>query len=159
MRKYLAIAVGIAGLAGCSSHIRQDTTPDLSRLGEQIARSICPGPATSVEQVPNQHMSGQIDTLETRTCSAGTSTIYKGQTTSDPTGLEVAASLRVAWPGIPSYLQIGQPVEPALAALGQPDSTSASSASYELGAEGLDTVTIHFANARITSIQWSWFLE
>jgi hypothetical protein len=150
--------IAACALVGCRQ-APQTHQFDLSAVGERIAQVICPGPPTGVEPVENQHISGQVDRLETRECSDGSSTIYVGRTTSDPSGLEVAASVRTHRSELPSHLQIGQSAKRAIAILGQPASVSRDSATYELGEEGLDTATIHFTDDRITSIEWSWSLE
>jgi hypothetical protein len=159
MRNYFAICLVCSGVIGGCTHGPQDASPDLSTLGDHIARTICPGPPKDVERVANRYTPGQVDRLETRECAEGSSTMYVVQTASNPIELAVAASVNAPFAGLPSYLEIGQPIQPALAILGEFQSSAAGSVTYDLGMDGTDTITLLFTKGHITSIQWTWYLD
>lgn len=159
-RHYWIGLVGVCVLSGCA-HEREGAAaaPDLAALGERIARTICPGPATRVEPVPNRHTPGQLDRLETRDCATGSATLYLGGTTSNPAGLAVAASVKVPLVDLPTPVQIGQPIRGAIRVLGRPRSADAGAVTYSLDMESQDTFTLYVANGRITSVQWAWWVD
>lgn len=146
------VALVLAALAGCST-VHERSTLSLHELGDHLARSVCPGPPAKVEPVPNQHVPGQTDRLETRQCAGASSTLYVGSAASDPEGLAVAVEIRAAGLGLPAYLEIGQPIEKAARALGPPQSQTPGSVTYGLGLEGSDTLTVHHLSGRISSVQ------
>lgn len=145
-------------LAGCATNSKVALEP-LDQLGDQLARTLCATSAPNIEPVPNRHVDGQIDRLETRRCSAGRSTLYRGATTSDPDGLPVAVEVVARGIGLPSYLEIGEPIGGALTALGVPHENGPSSVTYSLSMEGTGTATIQHAGGRIASVRWVWDLD
>lgn len=152
-----AAVVALSGvvLLACSTP-REHGVASLADLGERLAHTICPGPPTEVEPVRNQHEPSQMDRLETRRCSAGTSTIYTGRTTSRTDGLPVFLEVRAAAIGLPVHLQIGQPFERAARYLGEPLEERDGSAIYALSWDSDSTVTVHHAAGKVMSLQWSW---
>jgi len=145
-------------LAACST-VRESPTSSLGGLGERLARTICSGSPAKVESVRNWHIPGQTDRLETRQCAAGTSTLYRGQTTSNPDGLAIAVEIVTSGAGLPPYLEIGQPIQRALQRLGVPQEQTPGSATYGLSLESADTITLHQSAGRITSVQWAWMVD
>lgn len=145
-------------LAACSTAV-ESRSDALGKLGERLVRTLCPGPPSEVQPVRNRHLDGQMDRLETRQCSAGSSTLYIGQTTSKPHGLAVMVEVVTAGTGLPPYLEIGQPVQRALQTLGAPQHQAAGSATYDLSLEGNDAITVRHSAGRITSVQWEWVVD
>lgn len=148
----------LGALAACST-VRESPSSSLAELGVRLAGTLCPGPPTQVESVQNLHISGQTDRLETRQCAAGTSTLYVGQTTSKPDGLAVAVEIVTSGKGLPSYLEIGQPIQRAVQALGAPQEQTPGSVTYGLSLEGTATMTLRQSGGRITSVQWAWMVD
>lgn len=153
----LALAACSTGGSTYSDPSRID--PALHELGERLAHSLCAGLPAEVEPVPNRHVPGQVDRLETRDCTAGSSTLYVGQTTSDPRGIAVTVEVRAAGAGLPSHLEIGQPVEKAVRVLGPPRSRTSGTVTYGLGPRERDSVTIHYSAGSIASVQWEWMVD
>lgn len=148
----------VGTLAACSTLVESPSV-SLGELGDRLARTLCPGPPTQVESVPNRHIPGQTDRLETRRCAAGNSTLYIGHTTSNPNGLAVAVEIVKTGAGLPSHLEIGQPMERALQILGAPQEQTPGSATYGLSLESVDTITLRQSAGRITSVQWAWMVD
>lgn len=159
MYSRLALVTLVLGTSAACLTSRERSSLSLEELGEHLARTVCLGPPTKVEPVPNQHVPGQTDHLETRQCFAGSSTFYVGETTSNPNGLAVAAEIRAPRSGLPQYMEIGQPVEKAVQVLGAPKDQTTTSITYGLGLEGVDTFTIHHSAGRISSVQWAWLVD
>lgn len=162
MTSHIAVA-GFAALllgtlAACSTDV-ESPPGKLGELGERLVRTLCPGPPTEVEPVPNRHTAGQVDRLETRRCAAGSATLYIGQTTSNRKGLAVMVEVVTAGTGLPPYLEIGQPVQQALQRLGAPQQQTAGSATYDSSLEGNDAMTLRHSAGRITSVQWEWVVD
>ena len=158
-RRAASLALVLGVLVGCSTSGPWPTDLTLEALGARLARSVCPGEPTRVEPVPNRHIPGQIDRLETRQCAAGSSTFYVGKTTSDPAGLALAVEVRAAGAGLPPHLEIGQPIGKALQVLGAPQDQTSESVTYGLGVEGTSTVTIRQAAGKVASVQWAWDVD
>ena len=162
MRCSLLLApIAAALLSACASPPDREMSVlrDIDALGERLARTVCAGSPTAVELVPNRHVEGQTDRLETRECAAGRSTLYRGATTSDPDGLAVTVEVRERGAGLPPYLEIAAPVRRLGVVLGAPQERSASSITYALGVEGNDTVTIRHVDGRVASVQWAWLVD
>ncbi|TCZ80370.1 hypothetical protein [Lysobacter sp. N42] len=131
----------------------------LAATGDRLARTLCASAAPQIEHVPNKHVDGQMDQVETRRCEAGTSTIYRGATTSDPNGLPIFVQVNVQGAGLPPYLEIGQPVERVTQFLGKPQETGPGTITYGLSMEGIDTATILHAGGQVTSVRWEWVVD
>jgi len=154
----VAVAVLVSGALAACTPSRESPPESLYELGDRLARTICAGAPAEIEPVPNVHVDGQTDRLETRRCPAGSSTLYIGRSTSDPAGLAVAVEIRAPGAGLPPQLEIDQPIERAVRWLGVPQEQADGSATYGLG-EGIDTVTIRHMSGRITSVQWTWLVD
>ncbi|GAA4861112.1 hypothetical protein GCM10023332_11430 [Luteimonas vadosa] len=158
MDSRVALIVLCVAIAACST--ASDTRLEsLDELGDRLARTICSRAPVKVESVPNPHVEGQIDRLETRQCASGSSTLYIGETTSDPNGLAVAVNILAEGSGLPPLLEIGHPIEHVMQSHGPPQEQAPGSVTYGLGIEGIDTITIRHEAGRITSIQWAWLVD
>lgn len=160
MCKHVALmALVLGALVGCPASGPERADLTLEALGERLARSICPGAPTKVEPVPNRHVPGQVDRLETRECATGSSTLYLGNTTSDPNGLALALEIRAQGMELPSHLEIGQSIGKTRRVLGPPQEQTSGSVTYGLGLEGINTITIRHAAGKVSSVQWAWVVD
>lgn len=159
MPSRIALATLVLGTLAACSPLREPATGSLGELGRSLARSLCPGTPARVESVRNLHVPGQIDRLETRRCEAGASTLYVGETTSDPEGLALAVEVMAPASGLPPHLEIGQPIQRALQVLGPPREQNTDSATYGLSIEGNDLITLRHSAGRIVSVQWAWVVD
>jgi hypothetical protein len=155
----VAAVVMISAVLGGCAVVSVTERKSLAAIGDRIARDLCARSAPEVEHVPNKHVDGQMDRMETRRCKAGTSTIYRGATTSDPRGLPVFAQVNMPGAGLPPYLEVGQSVDRAVEALGEPQETKPGSLTFGLSVEGIDTATIQHSGGRITSVRWEWVVD
>lgn len=157
MRKAIAVCV-VVMLSACAAV--QDKSPDsLYKLGDRLARTVCAESAPSIQPVKNLHVEGQIDQLETRRCTSGSSTLYKGKTTSNPEGLPVAVEILAPQSGLPAHLEIGQPVDQAVKVLGAPQEQTQKSLTYGLGMQGRAMLTLNHQSGLINSVRWTWAMD
>lgn len=159
MRSHIVVLViGIGAFVGCTT-----TTPisvaQLDALGEHLARTLCSKSLTRFVPIPNRHVSGQVDQIETRECSNGTASLHTGKTTADPNGLALSVEVNAPGAGLPSALEIGQPIARALATLGPPASRSHGVLDYYLSADGPSSVSISTIDDRISSVHWVWDID
>ena len=159
MRRNIALVVlGVGALVGCSTAPSAPTT-QLDALGRQLARTLCPASSSTFAPVANLHVPGQVDQIETRKCSNGTASRYIGQSTSERSGLALRVEVVASGTGLPTYLEIGQPVARALAMLGPPEFRSHGVLNYYLDDDGPGSITINIRNDRITSVDWVWDID
>lgn len=157
MRNAIAVCV-VVMLSACAAV--QDKSPDsLYKLGDRLARTVCAESAPAIQPVKNLHVEGQIDQLETRRCTSGSSTLYKGKTTSNPEGLPVAVEILAPQSGLPAHLEIGQPVDQAVKLLGAPQEQTQKSLTYDLGMQGRAMLTLNHQSGLINSVRWAWAME
>ena len=159
MHKLVATAVLLSAVLGGCATAPVSAPETLGEIGNRVARKLCSVSVVTVKPVPNQHIDGQMDRLETRQCPIGSSTFYRGATTSDPDGLPLTVELVAKGVGLPPHLEIGEPIGPAMRALGTPQEQDLGSFTYGLSVEGSDTATIHHAAGRITSVRWVWVVD
>jgi hypothetical protein len=88
----------------------------------------------------------------------GSSTLYISTQASDPTGLAMNLEILHTGSGVPTFLEIGQPVAGATLRIGQPATKSGEEITYTFDDYG-STLTIGASGGVIRSLTWSWYLD
>lgn len=154
-----ATAVLLSAMLGSCATAPVAAPETLEEIGDRVVRKLCSSSVVTVDPVPNQHINGQMDRLARRRCPMGTSTFYRGVTTSNPAGLPLAVEVVAKGAGLPPHLEIGEPIGPAMRTLGTPQEQDSGSFTFSLSTEGSDTATIHHAAGLITSVRWAWVVD
>lgn len=159
MHIHVVITVFVSVALSACAAVGKQKPESLYALGDRLARTVCAEASPEIQPVANLHVPGQTDQLETRRCSEGSSTLYKGKTTSNPAGLAVAVEVLAPRSGLPAHLEIGQPIKRAIELQGQPQEQAEGAVTYGLGIGGTGTVTIAHESDRITAVRWALFVD